>query len=316
MKIGILGAIIVSLNLNLSAQHMSSDPRMTNFINPEEKLLPEVNDSGNGVMFNNSFHRELIFFNPDSSNAGREVLSDLGVMLKLTAKDFAHIYSAPTRINKRTALWTCGLLAAGGVLYSADQEIYDALQRNIDNKYYKPINQIGEFFEPMGYMGFTNKYMFAGLVLGYIARIEPLFNVSFELLESYFITTALGKNAVNIVVGRRGPGRHLGARSFEFNDGTSFPSGHSMNVMQVANILSHHIKYRPFTIVAYGAASSVLLQRITSDHHWPSDVYFGALFGWIASEELLRLNDARNIQLTPTSVAEGQGLGFILKYDF
>ena len=315
MKIGIMGAVILVLNFNLSARQIC-DQKLINFVNPEEKFIQDVNDSDIRVMSQNSFNKELIFNISDSSSAGRNVLKDLGILIKITAKDFFHIYSAPTRINRRTALWTGGLLAVGGVLYSVDHEIYDALQRNIDNKYYKPINQAGEFFEPMGYMGFTNKYMFAGLVVGYVARIEPLFNVSFELLESYFITTALGKNAVNIVVGRRGPGRQMGARSFEFNDGTSFPSGHSMNVMQVANILSHHIKYKPFTIFAYSAASSVLLQRITSDHHWPSDVYFGALFGWIASNELLRLNDNRNIKLIPTSVANGQGLGFMMNYNF
>lgn len=270
--------------------------------------------------YSNNFstlNREMVFNHVDSLTVKRNVLEDFNKALKITGADFFHIYSAPARINKRSALWTCGFLAMGALIYSVDLEIYDALQRNKNDKYYKPIRQVGEFFEPVGLMGHTNIFYFAGLVSGYIFKYEPLYNVSFEFLESYLITTALGKNAVHVLVGRKGPSIAHDARNFEHGAdyGRSFPSGHSMNVMQVANILSHHIQYKPFTIFAYTAASSVLLQRITSDAHWPSDVYFGALFGYLASTELLKRNDARKIKMTPALLDDGENVGLTILFE-
>ena len=261
---------------------------------------------------------EMIFNHSDTVTAKRKPITDLHRVLKITAKDFIHIYTAPARMDKKSALWTCGILALGAGIYSIDMEIYDALQRNRDDKYYKPIRKVGEFFEPVGYMGHTNLYYFAGLFTGYIFEYEPLYNVCFELLESYLITTALGKNAVHVIVGRKGPSVAHDSHNFVHgpNYGRSFPSGHSMNVMQVANILSHHVQFKPFTIFAYSAASSVLLQRITSDAHWPSDVYFGALFGYLASTRLLERNDARRIKMTPVLLDDGEHVGMTFLMNF
>ena len=201
------------------------------------------------------------------------------------------------------------------MLFACDQEIYDALKRNEDNTYYRPVRDAGEFFEPLGYMGFTNKYLFAALIIGYVADIEPMVSISSDILE-HFLVASVGKNLTMTVVGRKGPMVEEGPRSFRFNDGRSFPSGHSLTITQLATVLAHHIPYRPFQVAVYGMAGTVLLQRITSDHHWPSDVYGGALYGWIISHELLKRRENRRIKITPSTWDGRGGTGLTVSFGF
>ncbi|MCP4570303.1 MAG: phosphatase PAP2 family protein [FCB group bacterium] len=229
----------------------------------------------------------------------RRPLHDLRFAVRAIFSDAGHIYSAPARIGRRDLLQLGGIVAIGGIIYIYDQEIFDAFDRSRNDQLYKPFRRLGERFERLGYMGEANKYLFGTLVVGYITRIKPLVLIPAEILESFFIAGGI-KNAANILVGRHRPHEGLGARSFAFNDGTSFPSGHASNIVQMANILSRRIAFKPFTVVAYSIAGTVCLERITSNAHWPSDVYFAAVNGWIISTELLKRNTNRRFKVAPT----------------
>ncbi len=252
--------------------------------------------------------------NSDHRGFAGRLVYDLDYAVKTTASDFKYIYTSPARINSKYALWLGGLAAVGGILFAYDQEIYDAIHRNKDSNWYKPILDTGEFFEPAGYMGDSNKFIFGSLFISYITGYDPLMEISADLLESYAV--AVGGKLVKAYSGRSGPGKKVGPRFFKFNDSGSFPSGHSMNIMQMANTLSHHIDYKPFQIAVYSAASTVLLQRVTSDHHWPSDVYTGAVFGWVISHELLKLKKNRRMHVTPVTFNKGDGAGMVMTYNF
>ncbi|MFC1538619.1 phosphatase PAP2 family protein [Candidatus Latescibacterota bacterium] len=245
----------------------------------------------------------------------KRVFHDTGGALKIMASDFKYIYTSPTRINKRYALWLGGILTTGGLILAYDEEIYEAFKRNEDNKYYRPIRKAGQTFEPVGLLVKFEKFYYGALVLGYLTGIEKMVEISSDFLESYFIATP-GKTSANIILGRRRPEQGNGSRSFKFYDGTSLPSGHSSNIVQMATILSHHIDFLPFRVAAYGVATSVCLQRITSDSHWPSDVYFGALYGRIISKTLLKRIDNRRMKITPMTFDNGDNTGFQISYRF
>ena len=251
----------------------------------------------------------------DSSKAKGRVFRDLGCAVKITLSDIKHVYTSPARMNTRHALWLGGILGVGGVIFHYDQEIYDALKRNEYHRYYRPVRDVGEFFEPLGYMGFMNKYLFGALAMGYIAHIEPMVEIPFDILEHFLVASA-GKNLIMVLAGRKGPMIKEGPRRFKLSDDRSFPSGHSLTIMQLASVLSYHIDHVPFKVAAYGVAGTVLLQRITSDHHWPSDVYAGAVYGWVVSHELLRLKKNRKIRITPTTLNEGKGPGLAVTFGF
>jgi len=255
-------------------------------------------------------------FNISSDNKfTSRVRKDLSYSFRTTLSDFLHIYSSPSRWDKYDYMLASGLLLTGGVIYHYDQQIYDMLDRNRDEPFYKPIRKTGEFFEPMGFMGFTNKYFFLSIFTGYIFNIEPMVSIPADILETYVITGA-AKNALNISVGRRRPEKGMGPRSYKFADGTSFPSGHALSIVQVASIISYHYDHPIVKTAAYTMAATVCLERSTSGKHWPSDVYTGAVFGWFATRELLNLKRNRNLSITPVFYNNSQGIEIRMAYRF
>ena len=245
----------------------------------------------------------------------RHLLRDFGNMGKIYLSDSWHIYSSPGRINRHDAYWLAAFTATAGILYAYDQDIYDGLKRNEDDRLYRPFRRIGKTFEPIGMMGNTNKYYFGGLAAGYIFKIRPLMEISAQILESHFIAGGV-KNVANIVVGRTRPHEGKGPRNFEFNKGTSFPSGHTSSIFQVATILSHHLRSRPATVILYGIATSVAFQRVTSDSHWPSDVFIAAVYGTAVSRAVIRLHENRKAKLTAVPLIKGEAIGLSFHLEF
>lgn len=238
----------------------------------------------------NSFNIDRIINKGDMDSSAytgnkRYLFGDLKSAGKIYLSDSWYIYSAPGRLDRTDALWLAGIISVEGTIYAYDRKIYNAFKRNQNHTLYKPIKQVGDNIEKIGHMGITGKYFFGALVTGYILDIKPMTRISSQIIEAFFITGGV-KNVATIVVGRTRPHEGNGPGYFRFNkDGTSFPSGHSINVIEIADILSHNIDYRPFRIGCYGLVTVVCLQRITSDSHWPSDVYFSAIFGWVVSHD-------------------------------
>jgi membrane-associated phospholipid phosphatase len=85
--------------------------------------------------------------------------------------------------------------------------------------------------------------------------------------------------------------------------------------MQVAAVLSHHIGYLPATVALYGLAGTVLVQRISSEQHWASDVWFGAAYGWAAARIVIRLHEGESVRIEPVTVPSG-GLGLGIRWTF
>ncbi|MFC1489701.1 phosphatase PAP2 family protein [Candidatus Latescibacterota bacterium] len=294
----------------------SSEQFQYDFFRPNiiSTYLPKDNSINKSVLFaaqNNNWIKN------DSGNPSfhKRVIRDIRHAWDVTLSDFTYIYSSPARINKGSALWIGGFLALGGVIFAYDQEIYDAIHRNKDHKLYKPFLNLGEACEDLGYMGFTNKYFFAALFTGYLIENETMMNISADILESFGVA-ALGKNTTMWGVGRYGPALDMGPRHFKSFDGRSMPSGHSSAVMQFSTVMAKHIDYLPFKIAAYTCATSVLFQRITSDHHWPSDVYVGATYGRLIASTIMKRANNRRLKVTPAQFYGSDGTGFQVTFGF
>lgn len=236
----------------------------------------------------------------DMENVGRNFVSDA-----------ARVYSSPSRINGKSALILGGVLAVGGIIYIYDQEIYDAFDRSRDATLYKPIRNLGEDLERLGFMGTTNKFFVGGLAASYIVRWDKAVSLFSDILQAHW--TAGGfKNIANLTAGRARPFEDKGPRSFKFDEGTSLPSGHALNIIQMATVFSHHIDFWPFSVAAYTVAGAVSLERITSGNHWPSDVYFAVVGGYFVSKEILRFNDNRRLTIQPIAGSSNNSYGLRL----
>jgi len=64
--------------------------------------------------------------------------------------------------------------------------------------------------------------------------------------------------------------------------GTSFPSGHAIQIWSIASLLDHEYKHkrRIVGITAYTLAGIVSASRIAAQKHFASDVVVGGTMGW------------------------------------
>lgn len=225
----------------------------------------------------------------------------------LFISDATHVYSSPLRIDKESAIKTGTLLTAFALFYKYDQEISDAFQRNMNHTFYRPIRDYGQSVEGIGHMGKMNKFWYGGLLFGYTTNKQKLTKVTSQIIECHLISGAL-RDLTTHVVGRNRPYGNDGPYSFSPGDGTSFLSGHSLNVWELATIASYHGDQKSISVLAYGTAASVSLQRITSLQHWPSDVLLGSVTGYVIAKTILRLHENRSLKITPAFTNSGGGI--------
>ena len=71
---------------------------------------------------------------------------------------------------------------------------------------------------------------------------------------------------------------------------TSFPSGHAAAAFSIATVFAHRYRqYRWVPWVTYGVAATIGFSRLTTQAHFPSDVFLGAVLGYsIARFNVLR----------------------------
>ena len=82
---------------------------------------------------------------------------------------------------------------------------------------------------------------------------------------------------------------HSSVRRLADEIGAGFPSGHSMNAFIIARIIS---RFHPaFGFILYPLAASTAISRVYLGLHYPSDVMFGSLIGWVIAGEILLRQD-------------------------
>jgi membrane-associated phospholipid phosphatase len=72
--------------------------------------------------------------------------------------------------------------------------------------------------------------------------------------------------------------------------GSAFPSGHAAGVFSVATVIAtRYHKHRWVPWAMYGFAAAISFSRVTTNAHFPSDVFLGAALGYtITRYEVLR----------------------------
>jgi len=237
-----------------------------------------------------------------------------GMVGQAIAYDVTYLVTSPARITTGQALLWGGVAALGGLCYAYDQEILDGVRDSRDQPALRWFHELGKFVEPVGHMGNMNRFYFGGLALSYVAGQDKATLIFAEILESHFIA-GLGKNLAQTFAGRLRPSTGAGPRAWGNDDATSFPSGHSINVFQLATVLSHHANRRWFTAGAYLVAFSVGVQRVESRAHWASDVVVSAAWGTMVARTVVSLHERYGgPQVAPMATADGPGLGLSWRF--
>lgn len=68
----------------------------------------------------------------------------------------------------------------------------------------------------------------------------------------------------------------------------SFPSGHTATAFSIATVFAMQYKDKPAVpIISYSAATLVGISRLTEQKHWASDVFVGALIGYLSGRQVV-----------------------------
>ena len=103
----------------------------------------------------------------------------------------------------------------------------------------------------------------------------------------------------------------------------SFPSGHTATAFSIATVFA--LQYSDTKIVpvfSYSLASLVGVSRLTEHEHWASDVFVGALLGYLCGKQVVgHYNETHGTNSDPSSLKskltyfqDGNQVGFSLKF--
>src|SRR5436309_7451286 len=201
--------------------------------------------------------RDRIFYPGDT-----ERLKPLGRKLMLNIlPDQDEIFTSPFHMNRHNAWeWLLAGAATGGLI-AADRHIADS-------------------FEQVKWAGHTSNisasYTLIPLVAGYYrfgvwkdnAKAREIGVLGTEsLLDSLIVAGVLKEATRRNRPDEKNPGDFWGG-------GTSFPSGHAIQIWSIASLLDHEYKHkrRIVGITAYTLAGIVSASRIAAQKHFASDV--------------------------------------------
>lgn len=127
-------------------------------------------------------------------------------------------------------------------------------------------------------------------------------DVGFHAAEAFFLAQA-ATGVLKYTLGRSRPRNGIDDpfdfglfRGFEGSDYQAFPSGHTSASFALAATVAHELERiwggSPwlYGAITYGSAALVGTSRIFDNHHWASDVVFGAAIGAFSGWKSVRYN--------------------------
>ena len=209
--------------------------------------------------------RDRIFYPGDTEHLkplSRKLL--LNILL-----DQKEIFTSPFHMNRHNApIWLLSAGAIGGLI-AADHRIANSFENSSGQvRWGGRISNIGA------------SYTLVPLVAGYYG-----YGVWRDHAKAREIGV-LGTESLLIVAGvlkevaRRNRPDQNEPGDF-WDGGTSFPSGHAIQVWSIASLVAHEYHHKPIVaITAYSLAGIVSAARIAAQKHFASDVVTGGAMGW------------------------------------
>ena len=111
--------------------------------------------------------------------------------------------------------------------------------------------------------------------------------IAFEVVQSALYTEIVTQ-IVKHAFGRARPYNELGPTAFKpFSflgwDFTSMPAGHTSWAFSLSTVLSRNAKPVWLKVLAYLPAALTFVARVYQDHHWTSDNFLAATFGYFTA---------------------------------
>jgi len=212
--------------------------------------------------------RDRIFY-PGDTERPKPLLKKLFLNIALDQKE---IFTSPFRANRQNAVQWLVPMAVTGALIASDTHIANAFENSSGQvRWGGRISDIGA--------SYTLIPIVAGSYVYGAWRDNPKGREIGVLGTESLLDSLIVVGVLKVVFRRDRPDdKHPG--DF-WAGGTSFPSGHAMQVWSIASLLDHEFKHKKIVgITAYSLAGIVSAARIAAQKHFASDVVAGGTIGW------------------------------------
>lgn len=212
--------------------------------------------------------RDQILY-PDDTERPKPLLRKLFLNIVLDQKD---IFTSPFHVNRHNALEWLVPMAATGALIASDTHIANLFENSRGQvRWGSRISQIGASYTLIPIVAGSYVY---GAWRDDAKRREIGVLGTEALLDSLIVSGVLKEVFRRNRPDEKNPGDFWGG-------GTSFPSGHAIQVWTMASLLDHEYKHNKIVgITAYSLAGIVSAARIAAQKHFASDVVAGGTMGW------------------------------------
>jgi hypothetical protein len=189
--------------------------------------------------------------------------------------------TSPLRVRKRDLIWLVPVGALSGILIASDRHNMDAHIRSNPDAIRTSLRVSNVSVGALAALP-------AGLyVLGRINYDSHLREGAALATES-MVDSLIAGSALKLIFARERPTMDSGSgRFFQSALGQgSFPSNHAMLSWSVASAIAHRYPGWLTRGAVYSLAAAASLPRITSEKHFPSDVFVGAALGWLIGRDV------------------------------
>lgn len=212
--------------------------------------------------------RDRIFY-PGDTERPKPLLRKLFLNIALDQKD---IFTSPFYLNRHNALEWLVPIAATGALIASDTHIANAFENSRGQvRWGGRISNIGASYTLIPIV--AGSYIYGAWRDNAKGREIGVLGTE-SLVDSLIVAGVLKE------VFRRNRPDEKNAGDF-WGGGTSFPSGHAIQIWAFASLLDHEYKHQKIVgITAYSLAGIVSAARIAAQKHFASDVVAGGTMGW------------------------------------
>jgi membrane-associated phospholipid phosphatase len=239
-------------------------------------------------------------------------------------KDDVQMWTTPFNLDLKGSLLFAAAVIGTGVLIANDEAIYRGFKNFQAGKpWLEQVGSAGTFIGDWGVdCGIAGLFVIGGLAF----KDEKARETGLMALDT-LLHTGLLAQVVKHLAGRQRPSAE-GGQDYWFGPGAmfnryredafarydSFLSGHTITAWGLATVIAENYKGTFWVPAAcYGLATVVGLTRVTEDTHWLSDVFAGAVLGYVIGRMVVRNRD-RRLQVVPT--VSGDSLALSLTYRF
>ena len=212
--------------------------------------------------------RDRVFY-PDDTERVKPLARKLFLNI---AYDQVGIFTSPFHANRHNALEWLVPIAVTGALIASDTHIANVFENSRGQvRWGGRISDIGASYTLIPII--AGSYVYGAWRDNPKGREIGVLGTE-SVLDSLIVVGVLKEVFRRNRPDEKNPGDFWGG-------GTSFPSGHAIQIWSIASLLDHEFKHKKIVgITAYSLAGIVSAARIAAQRHFASDVVAGGTMGW------------------------------------